>query len=403
MSVDRSRFRKTKVSKLKEQESKAQESQGANRFGPSLRRINKLEEGSHKFRIMPMHPDAPEEIGSYFQQCSIHFLPFEVKDDKTGKVEIKNRPVFNSKIHGKNTKNKDLIDEYISLVKKVVHDRCQDADEVEKQLYPINGFYSPDASKRVNGIKMQTTWEMYVIDLLKDEDEIAQFSCKASVRNQLNEIAEDEAADDPMGGEPFSDPDDGLPITVKFDNSQQGADKYKVRIPRSEDPYPLTDDMLEKLQGLPSLESKYCGSYTRRDFELAYQGLELFDERNDYDIFDMDEWHDIVDNIQTLYPVEDDESPESNEEEVNPLTGEVEDNDRPTSIYDMNREELKAYIKSNKLGIRVLGKHTEDDIRDMIDDVLHGPDDDDLMADDDIQITEKPKRKRSFRDRKQAS
>jgi len=256
-------------------------------------------------RILPENPNSPEDISCYFQQCSVHWLPY-VKVEDDGKKKEGNRPVFNARIHG--SQKKDIIDEYISRVVAIVRDRTSSKEEMKRQLNPINGYRATDG-KWVSGISVSNSWEMYVLSLDSDnESEIHQLSLRASLRNKINEAASDEVdEDDAMGVDPFTDIEEGLPLTIKRDSSKKGGDGWGASIHRREEPYPLGDDVLESFLGYPSLEERYVGIYNKSHFDRAIEGLELFDQRNDFEVFDSEEFQDLIVELGDLVPEKEEE------------------------------------------------------------------------------------------------
>ena len=192
-----------------------------------------------------------------------------------------------------------------------------------------------------------------------------------------------------MGFDPFTDPDTGIPITRKYDKSKQGADAYSISLPRRAEAFPLSDEVLAKLIETPSLEERYVNSYKKKDFEKAYESLELFDELHKFHIFELEEWDGIVEEISGYYS-EDEEAAETydsksttkvskevvqqkttkakQQEEDEDVEEEEEEQDDATEIDldSMDRKALKAYIQSKELKIRVLSSMTEKELRERI-------------------------------------
>lgn len=392
--ADRSKFKATKVNKLKQQEQKAQDTTSFT--GGKYPERFKVKDGKTKYRLMPAHPDSPDDIKSYFQQCTVHFLPYykeEKKDGETKKVLTK-RSIFNSRIHG-GTK-KDIVDEYIKLAYKALGEQYTDKDELAKKLAAIKGYKDKD-KKWISGILSASTWEFYALELTDASDpeefdsfKFGQLSFNSTCRNKLNEILEEEAANDAMGTDPFTDPDTGIPITRKYDKEKSGADAYSILIGRKEKEFPLSSEVLDKLQETTSLEERYVDSYKRSDFEKAYESLELFDELNEYGIFDLEEWGVTVEEVGAYYPAEEEEEDkkgkgkdkkvekavdksstkpkattkavkeEEEDEEEEETEEEEESDDEDIDFSDMTRKELKQFIIDKELSIKVLPSMTDE-------------------------------------------
>jgi hypothetical protein len=127
-------------------------------LGNELKRTVDIDEGHNTFRIFPSH----QEGKPFIYAKTVIWLPQEVemknKDgevvkDRAGnpKTEIKNRPIFNSRVHG--STEKDIVEEYVTFAEKVFRDEIQDAEELDKRLKKLFDWKV--------GIKPKTTCIVY--------------------------------------------------------------------------------------------------------------------------------------------------------------------------------------------------------------------------------------------------
>jgi hypothetical protein len=365
MGFDRSQFKATQVSTLKEQE-KQNASPRVNNMDGRVP-FHTFQEGTSKWRIMPSHPGAK----SFMAAKQVHWLPQEVKYQKDGKdiVEIKRRPVFNSITHAGTSK--DIVQEYITFVTKRIYDATQDPEDRKQKLHNLTNWKV--------GVKGRTTWIVYAQLIEGKSRTLGRLELPGLVKDKMNELAiTEDQSDDVIQTDPFTHPDTGKAILITYDRSQKDpSKKYSCNLEWRGD-YSLSDNELEELMNADSLEDIYKDSYKRSDFEKALNGLRIFDEESGYNAFADDHWLDICENLDSMYPEDEDEedAPKpaksevkkqvatSNEEEEE----EEEDNaGLPWSELDeLDRDGLKQYIKNKNLSIRVLKKYSDDDLREMI-------------------------------------
>lgn len=381
MAFDRSKFKATDVSTLKQQEAQNKAPRANNQEGRVS--FHTIPEGQSKWRIMPAHPDCK----SFMAAKQVHWLPQEITYEKDGKeiTEIKRRPLFNSRTHAGTSK--DIIEEYISFVTKQVYDETQDPEERKNKLFNLTNWKV--------GVRGRTTWIVYAQKIEGNAKTLGRLELPGLVKDKMNELAiTEDQSDDVIQTDPFTDPDTGKAILITYDKSQkEPVKKYATNLEWRGN-YALSDAELEELMEADSLEKIYKNSYKRKDFERALNGLRIFDEENGYNAFAHDEWLDICELIDKMYPEEDEEEetpkveqkaaptkqpaafPEEEEEE------EEDDQHEDTSTagdlpwedeFDtLDRDGLKAYIKENSLSIRVLKKYSDDDLRGLIRDEING-------------------------------
>ena len=284
--------------------------------------------------------------------------------------ETKRGTVLDSIAHG-GTKM-DIIQEYIKFAKK----RYQNyAEKMEALL---------GTSMNSNSLTPQYSWMCYA-DIVRDGEELRAklWEFKKMVRDALNKLAFNEDEDEPIEVDPFTDPDEGLPVMVKYlknPNKKKGENYYEVNFAKKPVARPLSDSELEYFANLKPLSEIL--SYTIKDFDRALEGLQVFDEENNFELFSDDDWLEIVEKVKSQYDVdseEEEEKPkkktvvkqkpvvEEEEEETEEKTDEEDvDEDSDDEYADMDRKELKEVIKENGLDITVKKSMSDDDIREAI-------------------------------------
>ena len=214
------------------------------------------------------------------------------------------------------------------------------------------------------------------------------------VRDAMNKLAFSEDEDEVIEVDPFTDPDEGLPIMVTYrknPNKKKGENFYEVSFPKKVSARPLTDEEIEYFMTLKPL-NEILSKYGMKDFERALEGLQNFDEENEIGLFDDDDWIEHLEEIKAQYDSddseedsapkkkavkkayaksEDDEEEEKDEadeeEEDEEEEDEEEENDEDGDEFDsMDRVALKKYITANGLEISVKKSMSDDDLRNAI-------------------------------------
>ena len=108
----------------------------------------KLVDGKNRFRL---YPKFPEDENFYIKKV-VHWLELEADE---GDKDTKRRSVYNAKVHG--GVEKDIIEEYIDMVKKKYAD--SDDDEAETKMKTLT-----DKNK---GLLSSTVWLCYANKLEK--------------------------------------------------------------------------------------------------------------------------------------------------------------------------------------------------------------------------------------------
>ena len=408
MANFREKFKATKIKDLK----KAVDKDDA-MVGVSNNDYLNLEDGKTlKIRIFPAHPGHEQ----FYVPKKCYWLSFPAEDGG----DNKRGTVLDSIVHG-GTKM-DLVQEYVKYAKKKYGD-----DDDKMETLTGTGMNS-------NALNPQYSWLCYASIVTPDEElhpKVWEF--KKMVRDALNKLAFDEDNDEPIEVDPFTDPDDGLVLAVKYlkkPNKKKGENYYEVdfaKTGKKKEAYSraITDEELEAFSRLKPL-NEVVPRYTKKEFDRALEGLQCWDEEFDFNIFDDDEWLEIVEAVKEQYngssddddedekpkkktvkktskKVEEEEDADDEEEkkpakksakkkvEEEPEDSEEEDSEEEETddeddseeeetdsdeFDDMDRKELKHYIKENELEITVKKSMSDDDIRDLIREAVADSDDD---------------------------
>lgn len=378
--LDRSLLKGTSVSVLKDQEQEHKKLLGQSDRPGFL----EMSRGRNKFRILPRHP----ETQSWIYPKAVHWIPTEIKDENGKVTEIKNLPVFNSKVHG-GTKT-DIIEEYIELVKKTLKDEAP--DKVTERLNPILDWKK--------GMIINSNWVCYAKKIGPDgTGPIGRLELTSGTKEKLNALAAVENPNEPIVTDPFTDADDGVCVLIDYDPEKKDAkgqkdmknfyivslDRQKVdKFTTQLIPTPLTDQDVEEFFKLETLEKLYKNVYTKKDFQRAVTGLQIVDEREKYGVFQSSEFLELVDSMGDLYP-EGEEEPEAVQlpqqelppakttgaPKATPATKPVATTEGKDEFDSMTRESLKAYIKASLKGeITVMKSYSDDQIRNLIRDYI---------------------------------
>ena len=431
----RSQLKATSIKKLKKRVDEDNEIIGAQ----SNEYLN-LEDGKTlKIRIFPAHPG----VEDFYIPKKCYWLTVAGNDG-----EPRRTTVLDSKVHG-GTKF-DLVEEYVKWAKKKW---VKDSDKLDA----LTG-----TGQNQNSLNPSYTWLCYAAQVTAGEELRAKlWEFKKMVRDAMNKLAFSEDEDEAIEVDPFTDPDEGLPILVKYmknPNKKKGENYYEVSFPKKVSARPLTDEEIEYFMTLKPL-TEVLPKYGMRDFEKALEGLQNFDEEYEMELFEDDDWLEHVEEIKAQYDGEeeeeddkpskkktskkvtkkvveeededegDDDSDDEEEEEEKPKKKsakapakkatkkveeeEEEDDEEPEEaddeeeddsdeaeddgLDDMDRTELKKYIKENDLEVSVKKSMTDDDLREAIREAMGG-DDSEEEEEDDEEEEEAPKSKVSLKD-----
>ena len=334
-------FKSSQVSSLQEEDKKVDKLLGrTGGYSDYLR----IEEGRNLFRIFPPHPNQTNNL--FVEARVTSQLPFlvEERDDKgevvkhsNGKSKMieRSKHIFNSKVHGSLTF--DLVEEYISRVTSKANVLFpNDSKGRQDYLKYIYGVYSKDRSQSIVGIGYQQRWTMYAkkfenpSDPLNSSFSFGRLDVGKAVKNRLNELAAIESQNQSITTDPFSNPDDGIVISITYDGkAERPQDYYKTELflPRqghNVQLFPLTDGDLNWLVEQDSLASMYQGVFKRRDLDLQIQGLERLDSKSGYNILEDASFINLIEQALESFP-EEVEQEKKKEEVVLPAPVTVEE------------------------------------------------------------------------------
>lgn len=365
----RSQLKATSIKRLQKQIDEDNAMVGAQSSAEYLN----LEDGKTiKIRIFPCHPGQED----FYVARKCYWMSF-VGDDG----EQHRGTVLDSRVHG-GTKY-DVVEEYVKYAKKKVGN---DADKLEA----LTG-----SGPKSNSLNPQYSWLCYA-DKINGDDQLRAklWEFKKMVRDAINKLAFSEDEDEVIEVDPFTDPDEGLPIMVTYrknPNKKKGENFYEVSFPKKVSARPLTDEEIEYFMTLKPL-SEVINRYGMRDFERALEGLQNFDTENEIDLFEDEDWLEHLEEIKAQYDAEEDSEdakpakkstkkvvkkvaePEDDEEEDEPEDNTDEDSDEEDDEEDesgdefdkLDRSALKKYIVDNDLEISVKKSMSDDDLRNAI-------------------------------------
>jgi hypothetical protein len=339
--------------------------------GPGIPWLS-ISAGANKFRIFPAHEGTKGNL--FIFPKAVSWLPQEVKvidkddKDKKERIEIKNRPIFNSKVHGGTAM--DLVEEYVKFATKHFTEEIADKKDLEKKLEPILNWKT--------GIKPKTSWVCYANEMKIDgTKEFGKLEFPNSVREQLNTLSATEDADQSITVDPFTHPDNGKAILIKYDPNNTDAKKKYATSLLWQNNWALTDEELEEFDKVEKLENLFKNCFKRSDFEKQMKGLEIFDAKNKFNIFSFDAFLDIVEKIDAYFPVE--ETKEGEAEGLGMTNGEKSEVKAETKaevkaelsaeqfkkdlLDEMGTDELKQFIAFEKLDVSPRATHTAERIR----------------------------------------
>lgn len=313
MKFDRSKFKKTDLSQIKETVESAektmyQRNKGFAQFAP-------IQEGKNVFRVLPSGDGLSAYAALKVSKLQVEVDVYDDKGNITGK-EVKAKNVFCADVHGKGLlKGKDPIVTYCNYVFKKAEEEYQDSREKEKFLAPVTG-YRNKKGEFIWGINPTLSYICYV---LTDDNHIARLQLRSQWMKRIQEISVEMSEDDTVSLDVFSGPDDGYPLCISMVRNDKKKFDYSVSagLPSRNQSWDeffeenaVSDETLQSLEELPSLTELYVESYKKKDFEMALDGLERLDKSVGYDIFQNEEFLNEIEEMAAMIPEEDDEPKE---------------------------------------------------------------------------------------------
>ena len=307
---DRTKFKPTKLADFEKQEEEIKDIVGSSyekRDGMVYHSYK--DNGKHTFRLFPAHPDSENQ--NFLIPKFINPLEVEVDEynngEKTGKRVLKRKNIFNARIHG--GVDVDLVEEYIKMVEKQANEKFKgDQKKCKDYLVPVYGQYiGTNNANNVFGIKLQESYICYANRIERDKEPVfGRLELTKGIRANLKTQAallEDE--DDPIGTEPYTDVEDGRNLVIFTDSTKKGSDRYTISTGQKANP--LSDEQLEAFMLVNSLEKDYTKCFKRRDLNFQIEGLIIFDDKNRYGICATDEFAELVEALQEIWPEEETE------------------------------------------------------------------------------------------------
>ena len=354
-NFDRSKFKGAKLSKLRETKEQAKK-KDVRLLGGNNGRANfhVVEDGRNEFRLMPPHD--PSKTGTYVPfrasmlECDVPV--FEDGKD-TGKTEKKSKKIFVATQHGNEAVRKvgkDPIELYIKYWDEDSKS-IDDKEERTKFLQPIRGWKGKDG-KWNWGIMPKTSYICYAIK----DGELGRLELWDQWTKKMDEIVaniEDEE-DEVLDIDPFSDPDEGYPLVIKKEKNEKGKwdyiiDRVNMKKRQSWDEFceenRVTDSQLKELYEKDSLADLYVDCYTKRDFDLAVNGLMNFDKKWKMNIFENEDFLEELKEIEAVVP-----EPADKDSDVDEAFEDKSGDDTSKWPKPKCRKMLKGYIMDNYEG-----------------------------------------------------
>ena len=366
----RSQFKATPIKALKKQVD-----DDNSLIGASNNEYLSLEDGkTTKIRVFPPHPDHDD----FYITKKSYWLSVAKKDGDMGRTTV-----LDSRVHGGTAM--DVVEEYSKMAKKFC---AKDSDKIDAitgdkdSLKPAYSWMAYASAIKAEEILHPMLWEF-----------------KKMVRDAMNKLAFSEDDDDAIEIDPFTDPDEGLPILVKYmknPNRKKGENYYEVSFPKKVTAYPLSDEVLEAFMALKPLD-EVLSKYGMKDFDRAVEGLQNFDEEHSIGLFEEESWIEKLEEIRSQYDAEDDDDEDAKpakkvvkkteaapakksapkasakksvevdeDEEEEPVKKKKVPAKNTDQFDDMDRTQLKEFIAENELDVKVKKAFEDDEIRDLI-------------------------------------
>lgn len=281
-----------------------------------------IDDGPNMFRIYPFHPDGRGEF--YAEPKMTVWLEVEVpkRDDEgnliPNKKEVKNKSIFNSKLHG-NLDN-DLVETYMELMKEKVEEEEYDDKKKKERLRKLLGG--------MTGLRYRNTRVMYADKHEGGKITFGRLEVSEATFEKIKALAaKADEPGSPMTIDPFTDPEDGVAIILSKNPEAKPADYYTVDFHTEKQgkfnfsivPTPLSEEQMEAFLEQEPLSNLFQDAFKKKDFLYQLEGLERFDDKNDVGIFvEGSKWYDRLMEVAAAIneQLPDEEEEENEEEEV---------------------------------------------------------------------------------------
>lgn len=369
MAFDPKKYKAASVQAVSESEKETQKltNQGSGMKGGFVDILT----GTNQVRIFPAHEGTPNNL--YIFPKSVHWIPqkvwvnkekkvvsnafYEKAEDKSGfKQEIRNKPIFNSKVHGNTPK--DIFEEYIKITTKFYEEEIvgEDKKNLEKQSkFNEKVKILTDWKK---GIQAKTSYIVYGTISNSSGKQFGRIELNQSIKTQMNVMSNRESATTTIVLDPFTDPVNGKAIQVIHNPLENDAKKKYLATLLWEDNWAISQEDGDLFEECEPLYKIYTNCYKNSDFEKAIEGLEIFDAEHKFNMFSQDIWLNVCSEISAYYPEETKEG-EAEEEHQ-----ETEETTTPSYQFSnpldqiTTKEMLVDFIKVNDLDFKVKPIHT---------------------------------------------
>ena len=365
----RDKYKATSIAEIKSKAEEEDREIGTGGGRPGYLEIT--DQLTNKFRLYPSHTG-----GVFMIPVTKAWLTIEKDGGEEGRTTV-----FHGVRHG--YLKKDPIDAYIETCQALLKG-TPNAEKLKKLV--------SDYKAKEDGLSFNTTWIAYADKIKADgTKDFGLVELKKTVRDALNSQAALEAEDQEITIDPYTGPDDGKPILIKYNKkAKKASDYYKVQV--SSKLLALTEDELEAFDSKTPLDDMFGKIYTERDFDTALEGLRHFDEANEMEVFESQEFQDIIEDLRNQIDEGDNEPEETTkskaktpapaaakksakkvveeeleeEEEIEEDEVEEELEEEEVEFSDpltgLTRDELKAFIKENGLTeeIKIFKNDTEE-------------------------------------------
>lgn len=303
MAFDRSKYQKTKVTTINQVKKTAEATMFKNDL--NYAKFYPLKEGFHTFRVMP----AADGV-AYRPQKTVKLDVERDKKDEDGNVigkEIKPQNIFTADIHSSVMEGKDPVLLYISYAEALAENEFQDNDEKKKFLAPIHGW--KDGKGWNWGITAPINYVAYVRSM--DDKQIYRLNLRKDTLDEMTNVSLQVSEGDVMSTDIFSDPEQAYPLVLQVYRDDKGKSKIKasagmLKQGQSWDDFfaatAISDEEFQKLESYPSLKELYVDSYSRKEFDMAIDGLSRFDEKHGYGIFGDEAFLLEIEELDKLVP-----------------------------------------------------------------------------------------------------
>lgn len=358
---NRGAFKGAKLSSIKEEKKQAEAKSNVTNSSGRANFLT-IDNGENVFRILPPHKqDEPpyRALRTAWLDCQVP--EYDDSGNLTGKDVIKRKRIFIATVHGVdkegNPMRNDPVEAYIKYAWKNANDMYTSKDDRKGYMSPING-YMDKKGKFIPGIAPSTNYVFYAV---KDGviGRLELYKSMVDVMEQYNISADD--ADNPLETDIFSDPDEGVSLTITYNEKGERGKKYIVgkreitkkfkTVQEFYESERVSDEILQELQTKDSLTDLYVNVYSLKDFDLAVDGLKRFDAEHKFGIFDNSDFINELSEIKNMLPKQDQAPIKAKEYvesksivESKPIS--IEDKVQSMSKFDCNKF-LKAYVLEN--------------------------------------------------------